>query len=60
MKIKPNAISIIEEILNNPEKDFTEENIYTQLVQVTEEDFTNAIIEYQKRERRFGKTSKQL
>ncbi len=42
MKIKPNAISIIEEILNNPEKDFTEENIYTQLVQVTEEDFTNA------------------
>ena len=25
-----------------------------------EEDFTNAIIDYQKRERRFGKTSKQL
>jgi undecaprenyl diphosphate synthase len=26
----------------------------------SEEDFTDAIIEYQKRERRFGKTSKQL
>jgi len=26
----------------------------------SQQDFTNAIIEYQKRERRFGKTSKQL
>ena len=41
MKIRPDALSIIEQILNDPEKDFS--GLYP-IIKVTKEDFDNAEI----------------